>query len=219
MSGGHTLRYSTAIVVIALASFTVWRATSVFSFALAERVTSADNARVRLLSFVDSPEVGARARADILSFEGESAAAGRARQLGQLLSVTPLSSRAWVDLAITRLSTGAGAGKAAEALALSNLTGPNESDVMAARAIFGLPLWSALPSDLRRRLASDLVGGWDSLSAVDRAGLTLAFSVAPQDMRAQLASALRSLGAAGANVQGTLGLASQSSAAAQTASP
>ena len=219
MSVRHTLRYCTAIVVIALAVGTVWRSASVFSFAVAERMASADTARMRLAPFVDSPETGARARFDILAFEVKSAAATRVRELEQYLSLTPLASGAWLDLAIARLSAGAGPDKAAAALALSNLPGPNESDVMAARAIFGLPLWGALPSDLRRRLASDVVGGWDSLNTVDRAGLTLAFSVAPQDTRAQLESALTGLGPAGAKVQATLGLAAPLDPAAQAVSP
>ena len=215
MIAGRGARFATAILLIGLASYALSRAAAVLSFAIAEQLTTAENATARLRPFLDGPEFGARAQLDILALDSGAVPADRARNLSRLLALTPLASGAWLDLAVARLSAGAGTDKAAASLFLSNLTGPNESDLMAGRAIFGLPLWSVLSSDLRQRLVIDLIGGWDSIGAVDRAGLTLALSIAPDEMRAQISRALPVSGARSEKIRSALGLASQESSPGQ----
>ena len=209
------VRFCTSIVMIGLCGYAVVRAAAVFSFAVAERLATPDAAQTGLRPFLDGPEFGARAQLDLLAFNLDRSPVDRARNLRRLLALTPLASGVWLDLAVARLSAGEGADKSAASLALSNLTGPNESAIMAGRAVFALPLWSALPADLRRRSAIDLVGGWDSLNTVDRAGLKLALSAAPGETRMQIGNALLLAGANGAKIQLTLGLAPQASPVGQ----
>lgn len=80
----------------------------------------------------------------------------RARQLGALLAVKPLSPAEWVSLAGLRLVAGEPYQRVLAALDMSRLTGPNEGQVMWERGVFGLLQWDFLSPEGRRRTARDI---------------------------------------------------------------
>ena len=79
--------------------------------------------------------------------------------LSAILAIKPLSSFHWLWLSETQLAMNQPTDTVLETLRLSMLTGRNEGAVMAARGIFGLSLWDALPPDLKDRAVTDLAAG------------------------------------------------------------
>jgi hypothetical protein len=73
---------------------------------------------------------------------------------------------------------------------MSNLTGPNEGTLMAARAVLELPLWDRLPQRSRRFAAIDLAGGWESVLQQERVALREFMSRADDATRAGLLTEL-----------------------------
>jgi hypothetical protein len=196
----------TVILVMALASYTIWRSTLVLGFALAERETSAAAIEPRLSPYFDEPETGVPARLDALADNEDLDPARKIEAISQLLALEPLASRAWLELASARLGVGAGVDTTAASLRMSAVTGPNESAIMAGRALFALPLWAGLPEDLHRRTITDLIGGQERLEASDWLVMMLTLSAAPAIMRADLGSMLQLSGEPGASVATKLGL-------------
>jgi len=82
----------------------------------------------------------------------------RPDDLAALLSVRPLSAAEWLALAAIRFGNARPMGDVESALTMSYLTGPNESDVMWQRAIFGLLHWEVLPLAAHRQTIADLSG-------------------------------------------------------------
>ena len=68
----------------------------------------------------------------------------RAAELTALLAARPLSSQAWLSLAVFRLVARERPPSVLAALRLSWLTGPNEGSVLWQRGVFGLALWDFL---------------------------------------------------------------------------
>jgi O-Antigen ligase len=79
-----------------------------------------------------------------------------AAELTALLAVRPLSSRAWLSLAVFRLVAREEPTSVIAALRISWLTGPREGGVLWQRGVFGLALWEFLPTDTREWTARDL---------------------------------------------------------------
>jgi hypothetical protein len=204
----HTrqLRFWTVIFVSALSAYPTLSAIPLVSLGAREPLVDADTVIARVGSFVDSPSVGFLARQKILELAETDNATQRAEDLASFLSVAPLSGVGWLQLGMARYASGAGPEKIAGALALSNLTAPNEADIMEERASFGLPLWAVLPPESRRALINDLVVVWGSLDQSRRAGFKAALSMAPERSREQIRSALLLWGKAGARVEESLNL-------------
>ena len=73
----------------------------------------------------------------------------QAAELTALVAARPLSSQAWLSLAVFRLVARDELASVLAALRLSWLTGPNEGSVLWRRGVFGLALWEFLPADAR----------------------------------------------------------------------
>ncbi|QEN85695.1 hypothetical protein FZC33_05530 [Labrys sp. KNU-23] len=187
---GQLARIGTAALCMAVAGFTVWRSVPVLGFALAEHQAEESTDTAPLKTFAATLETGALAEAAMQSAIPQARPADRIEAATRLLKRRPLSSNAWFDLATARLADGKGMAEVAQALRLSALTGPNESVLMASRALFALSLWSALPDDLRRRTAQDIAGGWDRFETSDKLVMRLTLSTSPV-MRTELTTLLR----------------------------
>ncbi|MGH6844452.1 MAG: hypothetical protein ACRECU_06980 [Methylocella sp.] len=170
MFAGRELRLLTAFAVIGTSFFALSMGVQLARFALTE-MSAGGETRIRLTTWTQTPGIAILARRDLASEPGEAADANeRLAATADLLSRAPLDSAAWAMLAALRFASGAPAEKGVSALAMSNLTGPNEGRIMAARAVLALPLWRVLSPASRRWAVRDLVGGW---AEVSEAGLTV----------------------------------------------
>lgn len=198
------LRVLTSLGVMAACAFAFLRGIDLTRFALAELPDDSRTLDERLRPFVDSPGVAPFARRQLLRGAPSLDAETNIEAASNLLARAPLDSEAWATLASLRFKSGAPVEQGAQALALSNLTGPNEGWVMAKRAFLALPLWRVLPPESRRAAISDLVTGWPHVSDLQRAALgnLLSSSSAREEVRAALLLA----GAEAAPVVRKLGL-------------
>lgn len=187
---GQLARIGTAALCLAVAGFTVWRSVPVLGFAIAERHVEESIDAAALQTFAEPLETGALAEAAMQSAIPQAQPIDRIEAATRLLRRQPLSSNAWLDLATARLAGGEGMAEVTQALRLSALTGPNESVLMASRALFALPLWSALSDDLHRRTAQDIAGGWDRFETSDKLVMRLTLS-ASSATRTELTALLR----------------------------
>jgi len=200
------LRFWTALLVMALAAFTIARSLSLLAYGVKELGLEPANVRERLGPFVDDPALGFLARRKTLELDRSDDAPARAASLEALLGLTPLSGDAWLELARVRLGAGYGLEKVASALAMSNVAAPNEAHVMAARAAFGLPLWRLLPPEERRSLIADLIGGWQFVGEAQRQALRAVFLTASEATRDEARAALGLAGREAAPMASALGL-------------
>ena len=195
------LRFLTALATIAMAGLAIRSALGVVGFGLAETFGADSD---RFAAYSDAPGAGSFAREALLrqSEEGQKAL----DVATDLLSVRPLSAGDWLGLArldiVSRTDLKAGL----SALAMSNVTGPNEGSVMASRAALLVPLWSVLPAEVRRTGIDDLVRGWVLMGAPERLSLTDAVATMPPIARANLQAGLLLAGVAAAPVLRALGL-------------
>jgi hypothetical protein len=201
------LRFLTAVLIIGLAGYTVRRAAPMLEFGVAELFAGAPNVEASLRPYADSPLVGYMARRDLLAMAIPANPKRQAAEIAGLLRHTPLSSETWLKLALARRALGAQASEIASALALSQLTGPNEGLLMARRAVFGIPLWSSFPPDLRRVLVGDLIGGWKQIQAPQRAALLAILEAGRPETRQEIYADLLLAGAPAALVIDALDLA------------
>ena len=148
--------------------------------------------------------MGDVAERDLLRLASPTAAQAKIDVVGALLSETPLNGGAWLDLAIARRAAGLSMEGVAAALAMSATTGPNEARLMAGRAAFALPFWSALPPDTRRTLVADLIGGWPALDGGERARLAAILSEASDRSGEEVRAALLLNSSPGAAIAATL---------------
>lgn len=203
------LRFWTALLVVGLAAIAMSSALPTLGFGVAELFADANSADTRLAPFLDDASVGALARSEMLTLASDKSAAARAAALSALLSMTPLASGAWLDLAIAWRRAGAPMNRIASALALSALSGPNEGRFMAGRAAFGLPLWSGLPPDVRRSLIGDLVGGWSQIDEARRRAIDAVLTAESDAAREEIRADLLLAGKAGSSIADALELAPQ----------
>jgi hypothetical protein len=205
------LRFWTVLMTVSLCLYTILSALPTLRYGLAGLSVDAVSATARLAPFTDEPGVGALAKRDVLTLAPPQAAASRVAALASLIRDTPMSSGAWLDLSIAKEEAGAPMEQIANALALSSLTGPNESRFMAGRASFGLPLWSKLPPDLRRTLIGDLIVGWSGMDQARRADLDTLLTAESDQTREEIRSSLLVAGAAGAAISDALELSPEPS--------
>jgi hypothetical protein len=206
MIGAGQLRFWTALSVMGLSAFTIASSINLLAYGLQEPRIDAATANETLAPFASDRTVGFLARTKALELDRSLGAEARIAALSDLLSLTPLSGGAWLELARARLGAGAGIEKAASALAMAKLSAPNEAQAMAARAVFGLPLWRLLPPEDRKYLLDDLIGGFAAMSEPDRDALRAMFAAAGPKMRAEARAAHLVAGRDAAPVLSALGL-------------
>jgi O-antigen ligase len=119
-----------------------------------------------------------------------------AAELIALIAARPLSSQAWLSLAVFRLVAREKPASVLAALRLSWLTGPNEGRMLWQRGVFGLALWNFLPTDARERTAQDLARAMLDHLVADRqlAALKSIFGAKSAETRAQIQALLEKRG-------------------------
>jgi hypothetical protein len=83
------------------------------------------------------------------------------------VAVQPLSATRWASLAGDWLAKAKPLDDVAAAIAMSEMTGPNEVLAMAQRGILGLLLWDVMNDDQHARTAADLAGAIPALANAD----------------------------------------------------
>lgn len=202
------LRVWTALLVIGLSTIVLRLAATVLAFGCAETFARPQSVEDRLQSFVAVPIVASLARRDLLRLAPPADATTRVEDLSEFLTQRPLASGAWLDLSAAKIAANAGPDEVAASLALSNLTGPNEAYLMAARAAFALPLWASLPPDSRRSVIGDVVGGWLGINESNRVGLKAALERASGKTREEVRAALLLAGKRATEIEKVLDLKS-----------
>ncbi len=201
-------RFASALVIIGVSAFAISRGVDLAGFAVAEM--SADEATVatRLAPWTNARGIAILARRHILAEARDDELDMKARlaATADLLALAPLDGNAWAALAALRFASGAPAEKGSSALAMSDLTSPNEGWLMATRAVLAVPLWLVLPPDSRRAAVTDLVGGWSEVSGVQRTALRIALRQQSSRAREEIRAALLLAGEGAAPVAQALGL-------------
>ena len=189
----------TTLMVAALSLCAMFGGASLLRLGLAEtRGAGADALRPLLEDRV----VGAAAGLELSIAESAAPPAARAKNLEALLARAPANAGAWLDLAMARRAAGDDFSGVVEALRFSALTGPREARLMAGRVSFALPLWGALPDDLRARLIGDLAGVGPYLETSERDQVAALVEVqAPADIE-QICRDLRARGIVDAEAYG-----------------
>ncbi len=120
----------------------------------------------------------------------------REAELNAVLAVRPLSSQAWLSLAIFRLVAREPPARIVAALRLSWVTGPNESSLLWQRGVFGLAMWDLLPADAREWTTRDMARAIREELVTDRQAkaLTGMFGTKSADNRAQMRALLERQG-------------------------
>src|SRR3954454_8442737 len=183
-------RFLTALAIILVAAFLMLRGMPILRFAasdVARQDLGIDEVAMQTLGLA---ALARHAALEAARDEGEPAQSEQTELLSAILERQPIASAAWLSLSKLRALSASPTQDVVAALALSNLTGPNEGDLMAARAVMGFAIWDRLPPDIRRTTINDLVGGFDAANATQRDQLrTLAGNASNKDfqgMRAQL---------------------------------
>jgi hypothetical protein len=200
-------RLWTAMVVAGLSVLAIDLALPTLRFGQAARGVDPATAVARLQPLLNKAPVAALAQQRALALAPPHQPSEQVGALKALLSLTPMSSGAWLDLAIAANESGQPMQAVASALAMSTLTGPNEARFMAGRAVFGLPLWEKLPPEERRGLVVDLVSGWGEIGEEEHRDLQALLTVASDKTRAQLLAALLLTGKNGEAIGNALDLA------------
>jgi hypothetical protein len=204
-------RLLTAFAVIGTAFFAMSMGVQLVRFALAEMPAGDEVPGNRLAAWTHMPGIAVFARRQVVSELGESAGANkRLAATADLLSRAPLDSGAWAMLAATRFASGAPVEKGVSALSMSNLTGPNEGRIMAARAVLAIPLWRVLPPASRRWAVRDLAGGWAEVTEARRAVLRISLGRQAAWTREEIRAALLLAGDGAGEVAAALGLGAAS---------
>jgi hypothetical protein len=205
------LRLPTAFAVIGTSLFAMSMGVQLTRFALAEMAADGETPGNRLGTWTHTPGVAVFARRHVVAELGEAADANeRLAATVDLLSRAPLDSGAWAMLAELRFASGAPVEKGVRALAMSNLTGPNEGRIMAARAVLALPLWRVLSPVSRRWAVSDLVGGWAEIPEARQTILRISLRQQTAQTREEIRAALLLAGDGAGPVAAALGLGAAS---------
>jgi hypothetical protein len=181
----------TAFAVIGTSFFAMSMGVQFTRFALAEMAVGDEALGSRLATWTHTPGIAVFARRHVVSELGEAADANeRLAATADLLSRAPLDSGAWAMLAASRFASGAPVEKGVSALAMSNLTGPNEGRIMAARAVLALPLWRVLSPATRHWAVNDLVGGWAEVTEARHTVLRVSLRQQAPQTREEIRAAL-----------------------------
>src|SRR3954454_9519024 len=176
-------RFLTALAIILVSAFLVLRGMPILRFAagdVAHQDWGIDEAAMQTLGLAALARHAALEAARDKS--GEAAQSEQAELLSAILERQPIASGAWLSLSKLRALSALPTQDVVAALALSNLTGPNEGDLMVGRAAMGVAIWDRLPPDTRRTTINDLVGGFDAASPAQRDQLrTLAGNAGDKD--------------------------------------
>lgn len=157
------MRFLTILVVIGLCAFAVERGWNIVQFAQARAsINAGHDAPAAIRAWVGHPGLTSAALDALLSRTPRAAklrsSEERAKALRLLVASRPMSSEAWLSLAVLRLARGDPYREVIAAWRMSAVTGPNEESVMQQRGVFGLLQWDFLPSDVRQQTISDLAG-------------------------------------------------------------
>lgn len=201
----------TAFAVIGIAFFAMSKGVQLTRFALAEMPAGDEALGNRLAAWTHTPGIAGFARRHAVSELGLAAGASeRLAATADLLSRAPLDSGAWAMLAAMRFASGAPMEKGFSALSMSNLTGPNEGRIMAARAVLAIPLWRVLSQAGRRGAVSDLVGGWAEVTEARHSVLRVYLGQQAAQTREEIRAALLLAGDGAGAVAAALGLGAAS---------
>jgi O-antigen ligase len=120
----------------------------------------------------------------------------RAAEVSAVVAARPLSSQAWLSLAVVRLVAREQLTSILAALRLSWLTGPNEGRVLWQRGMFGLALWDFLPIDAREQTIRDVARAMLQRLVADRqiTAVKAIFTAKSAEARAQIRALLEKHG-------------------------
>jgi hypothetical protein len=149
------VRLLTALAVIGICLWLMWRGFDMFLYSMGELKPEA------ALPWIDTPGLASLAREYALTPIDDSSddktIQERRGELEELLAIRPLSSISWLRLAKVRVDAGEDPARAIDALKLSMVTGPNEGYMLTQRGLFGIWQWEALPPEIRKHAIADLV--------------------------------------------------------------
>ena len=207
------IRLVTAIAMIVICGFSVAQGWRIVHFSLAmENIDSSEKRAEIINTWTAVPGLASRAmRADLTDAINPSdpkAANRRRAALSAILSIKPLSSIDWLSLSGMQLVTEQPMRQVLESLKLSTLTGPNESYVMAERAIFAVSLWDVLSPDLKSRVALDLaplISSRTPAEGAETGKFRAILSAEPEQVRTELREALLATGLSPKEIEQRLG--------------
>jgi hypothetical protein len=129
---------------------------------------------------------------DVDDSSDESTIIERRDELTHILTITPLSSYIWLQLAESRIDAHDALAKTLKALELSAITGPNEAYMITQRGLFGIWQWENLPPEARVRAINDLIAV--QISDAKLSWLRTTLSEKTQPIRQEIRSALQAQG-------------------------
>jgi hypothetical protein len=146
--------FLTALVIVGVCVLPMWKGLELI------RYSRIDDKSEAALPWVDVPGLAFFARQFSLTSTDDSSddktIRKRRNELVDILTIRPLSSYYWLQLAESRVDAGEGPSEASEAFELSVLTGPNEGYMITPRGLFGVWQWETLSPENRTRAAADL---------------------------------------------------------------
>lgn len=182
------IRILTTLTVIAACGWPIWQGFGLVRYAMAE------STREAVRPWIAVPGISFSAREYALTpvdFDDEKAIRKRRDEIAGILTVRPLSSFYWLQLAEARMGTHETPAKTFDALELSAVTGPNEGYMITQRGLFGIWKWEALTSDGQNRAIQDLMATPISDGKLAWLKTTIASKTEPvrQDIRLALQAA------------------------------
>jgi hypothetical protein len=155
------IRFWTAVVMIGMCGFAVARGLRIVQFSVAMANVDTPEQRAEIAKTWHSvAEVAPTALRANLAYpidpSDQKADNYRRQTLTTLVSIKPMSSYSWLSLSNLQLISDQPMEQVFDSLELSMLTGPNEGDVAAQRAVYAVSLWQRLPADLKNRAVLDV---------------------------------------------------------------
>ena len=195
------MRIATIILVLCSAAFVGVRGSRLFYFSAGRGEPSA----TFLQAFTRSAGLAYAAQDSLLSLETSSKtpASSLIKGVTDVLTVRPMSSGYWLSLA--RLDLSANGKSFLDAMTMSNLTGPNEGDIAAPRAILGLSIWNVSAADIKSQALSDLGIALSSLSQQQLSVVKKLVSEEPTQVQQTISLGLRTQGLSAKQI-GRIGL-------------
>ncbi len=186
----RNIRLLTALAVVGMCAWPVWKGVDVTRFAVAGSAPEA------VRPWLDVSGVAFAAREDALTSIDDSSddktIRKRRDEIGEILAIKPLSSYYWLQLAEARIDDNEPLAKALEALEMSEVTGPNEEYMITQRGMFGIWQWEVLPPEVQQRAIADLVA--ERPSDIKAAWLKKTLAGKPEQVRQEIRSALQAQG-------------------------
>ena len=177
----------TALAVVGICGLPVWQGFDLIRYATADSKPEAAHPWFAVSGLAFSAREYALTSVDDSS--DDKAIRKRHDELAEMLTLRPLSSYYWEQLAEIRLTAHEVPTKAVEALELSAVTGPNEGYIITHRGLFGIWQWELLPPEIQKRVVADLVTR--RLSDSDVAWLKKTLSEKTEQVRQEIHLALQ----------------------------